>query len=151
MQVSRRKPLLNHHIFHCQTMHRTVWVHLTSHHMRSAYLFGRRSEPISRILRSLQYFFSNIVGIFVILAVSGYLFGMMFGVLNKDAEQSITILPLAVIPILIFGGLVVNTNDIPVYSSWIQYLSPLRHAFMIVFQNQLKSSQFIFYQPFDIA
>ena len=63
----------------------------------------------------------------------------MFGVLNKDSEQAINILPLAVIPILIYGGLVVNTNDIPVYSSWLQYLSPLRHSFMIVFQNQLKS------------
>lgn len=132
-------------------MHLTLWMHHTSNHMRGAYILSWRFEPISLILRSLQYIFSNIVGIFVILAVSGYLFGMMFGVLNKDTEQAITILPLAVIPILIFGGLVVNTNDIPVYSSWLQYLSPMRHAFMIVFQNQLKSSEFDLYRPLDIA
>lgn len=47
------------------------------------------------------------------------------------------------IPIIIFGGLVVNINTIPIYIRWLQYISPLRHSFMIVFQDQLQSAKLI--------
>jgi ATP-binding cassette subfamily G (WHITE) protein 1 len=91
------------------------------------------------------------VAIFILLAISGFLFGLMFGVLNKDSNQAINLFPLVVIPILIYGGLVVNIKDIPVYSQWLQYFSPLRHSFMIVFQDQLYSSKLALYQPYNLA
>lgn len=75
----------------------------------------------------------------MLLAINGLMFGLMFGVLNKNAEQAITFMPLVVIPIIIFGGLVINLNDVPVYIQWMQYLSPLRHSFIILFQDQLSS------------
>jgi len=54
------------------------------------------------------------------------------------------------IPILIFGGLVVNLNDIPAYISWLQYISPLRHSFLIIFQDVLNSSKLQQLLPYDI-
>ena len=73
------------------------------------------------------------------MAFEGYLFGMFFGVLCKDATAAANLLPMVLIPILIFGGLAVNINTIPAYVSWLQYLSPLRHSFLIIFQDQMSS------------
>ena len=82
----------------------------------------------------------------MIMALEGYLFGMFFGVLCKDENSAISLLPMVVIPILIFGGLVVNINDIHPYIRWLQYLSSLRHSFLIVFQDQLNTANFAQYK-----
>lgn len=74
----------------------------------------------------------------------------MFGVLNKNSEQAINLLPLVVIPLIIFGGLVINIHDIPVYVRWVSYLTPLRHSFVIVFQDQLQTSNMAIYDGLDL-
>ncbi len=51
---------------------------------------------------------------------------------------------------LLFGGLVVNINDIPVYLRWLQYLTPIRHSFLIVFQDQIKSNKLSQYADLDL-
>jgi ABC-type multidrug transport system permease subunit len=79
------------------------------------------------------------VGIFVLLGLTGIFFGMMFGVLNKDPERTIALLPMVLIPIIIFGGLIVSINEMPEYVQWLPYLSPLRHSFLIIFQDQLNT------------
>ena len=76
------------------------------------------------------------------MAFEGYLFGMLFGVLCKTGNAAANLLPMVLIPILIFGGLVVNINTVPAYISWLQYLSPLRHSFLIMFQDQMTSDKF---------
>jgi ABC-type multidrug transport system permease subunit len=76
---------------------------------------------------------------------------MFFGVLCKDENSTINLLPMVMIPILIFGGLAVNINDIPVYIRWFQYLSPLRHAFLILFKDQMDSSNFSQYAGLNLA
>lgn len=86
--------------------------------------------------------FAVFMAVIVIMALQGYLFGLMFGVLCKDSETGITLLPLVIIPILVFGGLVIRISDIPEYIRWMQYISSLRHSFLIVFQDQMKSSKF---------
>ena len=42
---------------------------------------------------------------------------------------------------LLFGGLVVNLNDIPAYSSWMQYISPLRHGYSSLMLNTLNTDK----------
>ena len=57
---------------------------------------------------------------------------------------------MVMIPIMMFGGLMVNIKDISVYISWMQYFSPMRHTFLILFQDQMKSSCFEQYLPLDL-
>ena len=57
---------------------------------------------------------------------------------------------MAVIPMLLFGGIVVKIDDIPWYVRWLQYLSPIRHAFLIVFQDQMNTSNFEQYTPLNL-
>lgn len=45
--------------------------------------------------------------------VSGYMFGSLIGIIFSTAEHAIQILPLIVVPLVLFGGLVVNLKTIP--------------------------------------
>jgi len=57
---------------------------------------------------------------------------------------------MVLIPIIVFGGLAVNINDIPGYIRWLQYFSPLRHSFLILFQDQMNSEKFQQFQPYNL-
>ena len=46
-------------------------------------------------------------------------------------------LPAVLIPIMIYGGLTVNLNELPSYSYWIQYVSPIRHGYSIIMEDLL--------------
>lgn len=73
--------------------------------------------------------------------VSGYMFGSLIGIIFSTAEHAIQILPLIVVPLVLFGGLVVNLKTIPSYSSWIQYISPIRHTYSSLIIDQLGSDR----------
>ncbi len=45
-------------------------------------------------------------------------------------------MPMFLLPLMVFGGFFVNTNSIPVYFSWIQYLSPMRYGFIAAAKNE---------------
>ncbi len=55
--------------------------------------------------------------------------------------MAIQILPLIMIAFVIYGGLPVNLNDIPAYSSWIQYTSPIRHGYSSLMENILNTDK----------
>jgi hypothetical protein len=76
------------------------------------------------------------------MATIGYFFGLFFGVMCKDSNKAIQLLPMAMIPMLLFGGLVVNLETIPDYIKWFQYFSPIRHSYSILMLDQLSSSRF---------
>ena len=76
-----------------------------------------------------------------LIAISGYMMGSLIGIVFSTSEHAIQILPLIVIPLILFGGLVVNLKSIPDYSKWIQYLSPLRHAYSSLVLDQLSSKK----------
>jgi ABC-type multidrug transport system permease subunit len=43
---------------------------------------------------------------------------------------ALAVLPVILLPLLLFSGLFVNTNSIPVYFNWIKYISPMFYAFV---------------------
>jgi ABC-type multidrug transport system permease subunit len=84
------------------------------------------------------------------MALEGYIFGMFFGAVCRDQATTSHLLPIVLLPIMIFGGLVVNVNNIPVYIRWLQYLSPMRHSFLILFQSQMASNKFKDFAIFNL-
>ena len=50
-------------------------------------------------------------------------------------------LPAFMIPFVIYGGLPANLNDLPVYTSWIQYLNPIRHLYSSLLENVLNTDK----------
>ena len=55
--------------------------------------------------------------------------GMLIGCTFKSKEVAMQVMPLAILPIMIFGGLFVNLETIPKWLHWIQYISPIKYSF----------------------
>lgn len=50
---------------------------------------------------------------FVLQSFIGYTFGIFFGALCRDAASATALIPLALIPMLVFAGLAVNIETMP--------------------------------------
>ncbi|EQC42056.1 hypothetical protein SDRG_00899 [Saprolegnia diclina VS20] len=55
--------------------------------------------------------------------------GYMVSCLAKTPDIAPIIGILIILPFLIFGGLFINTNNVPVYFSWLEFISPMKYAF----------------------
>jgi len=84
-------------------------------------------------------FFIYLVMVTTLIAICGYMMGSLIGIVFSTSEHAIQILPLIIIPLVLFGGLIVNLRTIPDYSSWAQYLSPIRHSYSSLILDQLSS------------
>ena len=71
--------------------------------------------------------------------MAGFLIGITTGVVIKHQNLAVQAAPIIIIPFVIYGGLLVNLNTLPAWSSWIQYISPIRYSFNVIAQSQLKS------------
>jgi hypothetical protein len=89
----------------------------------------------------LRYKFGYLVGMFTFLAFEGYIFGIFFGVMCKDSNTAINLLPIFFITFLSVSGLPININDISPYISWMQYISPTRHGFFFLLIDQIKTDK----------
>ncbi|KDO27026.1 hypothetical protein SPRG_07739 [Saprolegnia parasitica CBS 223.65] len=55
--------------------------------------------------------------------------GYMVSCLAKTPDIAPIIGILIILPFLIFGGLFINSNNVPVYFSWLEFISPMKYAF----------------------
>lgn len=65
------------------------------------------------------------------------MFGSLVGIVFSTSEHAVQILPVIIIPLVLFGGLVVNLNSIPNYANWFQYFSPIRHVYSGIMIDQM--------------
>ncbi|KAJ1958872.1 hypothetical protein EC988_000042 [Linderina pennispora] len=72
----------------------------------------------------------------IALSVCGFAFGITLGAAFSSLSVILAILPAAIIPFLLFGGLFVNTGSSTVWLRWIQWLSPIKYGYAALSQNQ---------------
>ncbi|KAJ2568014.1 hypothetical protein IW140_004259 [Coemansia sp. RSA 1813] len=82
---------------------------------------------------------------FVIFTISciavnlcGYSLGMLLAVMCKTMSAIVAALPMVLIPLMLFGGLFVNTGNSTAWLRWIQWLSPVKYAFAATMKNQFE-------------
>lgn len=92
------------------------------------YMVGFRPE--------LEYFFVLTL-IAVLTALNGMAMGTLAASVFKTVEIALVVLPLLLIPMMIFSGLMINNNNIPWYFVWIRYISPTQYAFSAAMKNEL--------------
>lgn len=92
------------------------------------YMVGLRTE--------LQYFFTLML-IAVLTALNGMAVGTLAASIFKSMEVALVILPLVLIPMMIFSGLMINNDSIPWYFYWIRFVAPTQYAFTAAMQNEL--------------
>ena len=57
-----------------------------------------------------------------------------------DLAVALAVLPVILLPLLLFSGLFVNTKTIPVYFNWIKYISPMFYAFVGMMETEFSGT-----------
>lgn len=78
------------------------------------------------------------------VALGGYMIGVAIGAMCKSQFIAIQAGVMIMMPVMTFGGQGVNLRTIPAYSSWFQYLTPLRYGYNILIRNHLQSDFYDF-------
>ena len=78
--------------------------------------------------------------------VHGGLCGLSIGTAIATASENINFAlqfaPFLIIPLIYFSGLLINVDNIPVYFTWIQYLSPIRYMLQETYKNEFKGLKY---------
>lgn len=68
--------------------------------------------------------------------------GYMVSCLTRRVDIAPIIGVVIILPFLLFGGLLINSDDAPVYFVWVQYISPIKYGFealMKIYWKQISS------------
>lgn len=68
--------------------------------------------------------------------------GLMAGCLFTDIKAAMGILPMLVMPIILFSGFFANSKNFYVWISWIRYVSPVTYTFEGVSTNQFSTKEY---------
>ena len=78
----------------------------------------------------------------VFCAVCGTAIGTFISAIFDDVAIALAVLPLVLLPVLLFSGLFVNFGNFPAWLSWLQWASPVRYAFSGLLRNQFSNYTF---------
>lgn len=68
-----------------------------------------------------------------------------------SVDTAVSLLPLIMVPVLLFGGLMAKLTLIPKYISWVQYISPVRYGFSAIMLSQLEGKSFLVVTPVGVV
>jgi ATP-binding cassette subfamily G (WHITE) protein 1 len=88
-----------------------------------------------------EQFFTFVLVVFLVVNC-GTSIGFMMASLFSKAEMALTITPLVMFPLLIFGGYVVNLKDASEWMAWVQWFSPVRYGLEALLRNELRDVNF---------
>ena len=81
-----------------------------------------------------QFFLFYFVTFLVSLA--GNSFGLLVGSLFSDSKVASGLLPLIVLPLILFSGFYKNRGDLPAWIGWLEYLSPMKYSLISLVNNE---------------
>lgn len=87
-------------------------------------------------LRSDFEYIAKLAMISVLTALNGMAMGTLAASVFNTVEIALIVLPLILIPMMIFSGLLINNKNIPWYFVWIRWISPTQYAFTASMKNQ---------------
>ena len=70
------------------------------------------------------------------VSLCGVSLGLLAGCIFSDVQVAVSAAPMCVIPFMLFGGFLTNTDSIPVGFIWLEYMSPFKYAFGAYCQNE---------------
>jgi len=65
----------------------------------------------------------------MLMSLTGVSLGLWISAMTPNAEAAMALAPAMVIIALVFGGLYINLNSIPIVANWIPYVSLIRWGF----------------------
>jgi len=76
------------------------------------------------------------VFIMVILENCGTALGIFVASFFSDIAVALAVVPMFLMPLMIFSGFFVNAGTSPVFLQWIKYISPMKYAFVALIKNE---------------
>lgn len=61
---------------------------------------------------------------------AGSSYGLLVGSFFSDAKVASGLLPLIILPLMLFSGFYKNRADLAGWIGWIEYISPIKYAFV---------------------
>lgn len=74
----------------------------------------------------------------VLLANVGQGLGVVCACAFDDVQVALAVTPVLFLPFMIFGGFFVSSDTIPVYFSWLKWLSPIHYGFAGMARNEFR-------------
>jgi len=65
----------------------------------------------------------------IMVSLCGVSLGLLAGCIFSDVQVAVSAAPMCVIPFMLFGGFLTNTDSIPIGFIWLEYMSPFKYAF----------------------
>lgn len=101
----------------------------------------------------LNYSDASIVIIHLFIAIlsciNGNSIGLMAGCICTDIKVVVSVVPLILLPLIVFSGFLANSKQFYVWMGWIQYLSPLKYSFEAMSRNEFNGRIYEFGDPID--
>jgi ABC-type multidrug transport system ATPase subunit len=86
--------------------------------------------------------FVTFAGILALENFVGIGLGMVLSASLKSVEMAPQVAPAVVVLFLMFSGFFLNDNSVPVYLSWMKYISFIRYAFIAMSINELRGQKY---------
>lgn len=80
-------------------------------------------------------FFTFFLVLFV-LALTGNSVGLLAGCAFPEQKATPGIMPMILMPLMLFSGFFSNRSKYPVYIGWLEYISPLKYSFEALVTNE---------------
>ena len=78
------------------------------------------------------------------VSLVGNSIGFFTGALFQDVKKATSLAPVLLLPLMMFSGMYNKLNSIPVWISWLQYISPFRYGLHMLLLNQYHDSVFTY-------
>jgi len=88
------------------------------------------------------YHFFIFLGLVFLEGYTAFSFTMFLVGLFTDVNVALALFPIFFLPLMLFSGFYLNSDDTPVYFIWIEYISFMKYAFRSVIQNELAGQTF---------
>jgi ABC-type multidrug transport system permease subunit len=74
----------------------------------------------------------------ILVGFAGSAIGLLIGSVILDAKSVSAVVPIILLPLILFSGFFKNRNDLPMWIGWIEYISPIKYGFIAFVENQVR-------------
>lgn len=89
--------------------------------------------------RSIDKLLLTMVSV-VMASLCGTSLGTLIASIFVDLQVALAVLPVILLPLVLYSGFLLNGASVPRYLTWIRFLSPTQYALTALFKTQFSSS-----------
>jgi ABC-type multidrug transport system permease subunit len=89
---------------------------------------------IGLTLTAGKFFYFYLITVLLVFCASS--FGYLLSSIFTNTEAAVSLSPVVMLPIILFGGVFTNVDTYYVWIRWLQYVSPIRYSLEALINNE---------------